>query len=123
MTDEELAAATATCTAHEKAAVIAATALEARCAEMSKLEVWEQDAVVACASPEEKVAIVAAMEPGGRALMVRKIVPSDIEVTLSLLCVSLSMPLSLLCVSSKLQVLNLLRLSVNPFMSSEDTIT
>ena len=123
LTQDELEALMEACTAHEKAAIIAAMTPEARCAEMSKLEVWEQDAVVACASPEEKVAIVAAMEPGGRALMVRKIVPSDIEVTLSLLCVSLSMPLSLLCVSSKLQVLNLLRLSVHPFMSSEDTIT
>ena len=75
-------------TAHEKAAIIAATALEARCAEMSKLEVWEQDAVVACASPEGKAAIVAAMEPAARALMVRKIVPSDIEVTFSLLYVT-----------------------------------
>ena len=88
LTLDELEALMEACTAHEKAAIIAALAPEARCAELSKLEVWEQDAVVACASPEGKAAIVAAMEPAARALMVRKIVPSDIEVTFSLLYVT-----------------------------------
>ena len=44
LTQDELEALMEACTAHEKAAIIAAMTPEARCSEMSKLEVWEQDA-------------------------------------------------------------------------------